>query len=223
MLPINTHPQCHREFATGNIAHLYADGDIDPRIPLDCIVEAAIGDFITSGTNLAVDKATTANVDMPHGMFLAATYQKGIFQHPENARFMTHLIEQFKRGVIPTFEGAAEQFARYTELNDDILRFTGGEYALRGDSKLAMRYIIGDPTLPDLAALTSKIVETQVLYAKTPYHQVQEIVLPRIASELKRRYPNVPWSTMWDIVKEHAPDMVRHAMTQNAVIRGAHF
>ena len=107
--------------------------------------------------------------------------------------------------------------ARMAGLRDRVAHLSDGRYGVRPDSVLAKRYASGellrDPRWQghdDLEArVARRLVETMFAYDATGYHAACEAVYPHMANAIKRDHPALPWTRVWEIVKRHAPDVVR--------------
>lgn len=75
---------------------------------------------------------------------------------------------------------------------------------LRDDSRLAWLYITqtddgGGMLLTDVV---KEMRTVQFLYNATPYNDLCQSDMKRVAEHMKQRYPNVSWKAVWALVRE---------------------
>ena len=95
---------------------------------------------------------------------------------------------------------------------DDLMRKQTC-YQLRDDSKLAFLVAKGDLTMPD-DVLVQEMAIIQWVSENTEYHRVLEQTIKIIGERVKLEYGIQNWNTVWKIVREFVPDIVKYYMIE---------
>lgn len=96
------------------------------------------------------------------------------------------------------------------KLLSEKLRSTSG-YQLRDDSRLAFLSATGQlgPSWTD-DVVCHEMACVQFICDTTPYTDVLQSALRRLANELKSKYKIRDWATVWKIVRSHGPDVLKY-------------
>lgn len=108
--------------------------------------------------------------------------------------------------------GKDEQYLLHEKLklleNDFNLHYS---LSVRNDSRLAYMYVKGDTRLSRKDVL-EEMATIQWICSNTRYVEICEAVMQEIAIGMKKRYRLRNWSTVWTVVREYAPDIIKYSI-----------
>ena len=82
-------------------------------------------------------------------------------------------------------------------------------FMLRSDSRLAAAFVEGHYPERTLVQVAHEQAAIQYLYEHTPYPQIIEARMRTFADHVKARYPQLPWTQVWTIVRNLGPQIVK--------------
>ena len=128
---------------------------------------------------------------------------------------MPFSIENELSSIAETENGQEDVFMIRGALDTLKHYFLANGYSanVRDDSRLAFLWANGD--LPaNIYDIAQEMATIQYISNSTDYHACTERALRRFADTIKAKHKRVSWKTVWEIVREHGPDIVKYTILQ---------
>ncbi len=91
---------------------------------------------------------------------------------------------------------------------------------VRDDSRLAFLWASG--VLPaNIYDIAQEMATIQYISNNTDYHALTESGLRRIAESVKAKHKKLSWKRVWEIVREHGPDVIKYSVLHDHFLNAA--